>query len=100
MKIPRTEMATLSSQRFLQADPRISKGMQFTTDGKAVGYPITENGVDHIWIQRIDGASRRQITQFNSEQITSFHCSRDGKTFGVLRGHTDSDIVLRQESKP
>jgi hypothetical protein len=97
-KIVLLDAATLSSQRFLQADPRISKGVQFTTDGKAVRYPITENGVDN-GSSLIDGAPGRQITHFNSEQITSFHWSPDGKNPGVLRGPTDSDVVLLQESK-
>jgi len=99
-KIALLDVATLSSPRFLEANPRISKGVQFTTDGKAVAYPIAENGVDNVWIQPIDGSPGHQITKFDSEQILSFHWSPDGKNLGVLRGHTDSDVVLLQESKP
>jgi len=100
VKIALLDTATLTSPKLLQADPRISKGVQFTPDGKAVAYPILENGVENIWIQPLDGSSGRQITHFNSEQITSFHWSPDGKNLGVLRGHTDSDVVMLQESKP
>jgi eukaryotic-like serine/threonine-protein kinase len=99
-KIVLLDVATLSSPRILEVNPRISKGVQFTPDGKAVAYPIAENGVDNVWIQPIDGAPGRQITHFNSEQIASFHWSPDGKNLGVIRGHTDSDVVLLQESKP
>ncbi|HMD18438.1 MAG TPA: protein kinase [Terriglobales bacterium] len=99
-KIALLDTATLSSPRFLEANPRISKGVQFTADGKAVAYPVAENGVDNVWIQPIDGTPGRQITHFNSEQIQSFHWSLDGKNLGILRGHTDSDVVLLQESKP
>jgi eukaryotic-like serine/threonine-protein kinase len=99
-KIALLDVATLSSPRFLEANPRISKGVQFTADGKAIAYPIAENGADNVWIQPIDGTPGRQITHFNSEQISSFHWSRDGKNLGVLRGHTDSDVVLLQESRP
>ena len=99
-KIALLDVATLSSPRFLEANPRVSKGVQFTADGKAVAYPIAENGVDNIWVQPIDGGPGRQITHFNSEQILAFHWSPDGKNLGVLRGHTDSDVVLLQESKP
>ncbi len=99
-KIALLDVATLSSPRFLEANPRISKGAQFTPDGSAVAYPITENGVDNVWLQPIDGGPGRQITHFNSEQIFSFHWSPDGKNLGILRGHTDSDVVLLQESKP
>ncbi len=99
-KIALLDTATLTSPRFLTANPRISKGVQFTPDGKSVAYPVAENGVDNIWVQPIDGGPGRQITHFNSEQIYSFHWSPDGKHLGVLRGHTDSDVVLLQESKP
>jgi serine/threonine protein kinase len=47
-----------------------------------------------------DGSPGRQITNFKSEQITDFHWSFDGSKLGLIRGHTDSDVVLLQESKP
>ncbi|MGB9235663.1 MAG: hypothetical protein WCC04_14730, partial [Terriglobales bacterium] len=94
------DTATLTSPRLLPVDPRISRGVQFTADGKAIAYPITDNGVDNVWIQPLDGTPGRQITHFTSEQIASFHWSPDGKNLGVLRGHTDSDVILLQETKP
>jgi eukaryotic-like serine/threonine-protein kinase len=86
--------------RLLDADRRITRGgVQFTPDGKSVAYPIHENGVDNIWIQPLDGTAGRQITNFTSEQINSFHWSPDGKSLGILRSHSESDVVLLQESK-
>jgi serine/threonine protein kinase len=99
-KIALLDVATLTSPRMFDANPRISKGVQFTADGKFVAYPVFENGVDNVWIQPIDGSPGHQITHFNSERILQFHWSPDGKRLGILRGHTDSDVVLLQESKP
>jgi len=99
-KIALLDLATLGSPRMFDANPRISKGVQFTADGKSVAYPVAENGVDNVWIQPTDGSPGHQITHFNSERILSFHWSPDGKKLGILRGHTDSDVVLLQESKP
>lgn len=99
-KIALLDVATLRSPRMFDANPRISKGVQFTADGKSVAYPVKQNGVDNVWIQPVDGSAGHQITHFNSEQILSFHWSPDGKKLGILRGHTDSDVVLLQESKP
>ena len=99
IKLALLDLTTLKSPRLLDANPHISGGPQFTSDGKAVAYPVRENGVDNVWIQPLDGPGR-QITKFNSEQILSFHWSPDGKDLGVLRGHTDSDVVLLRESKP
>ena len=41
-----------------------------------------------------------ELTNFNSEHIEDFHWSFDGSKLGMVRGHTDSDVVLLQESKP
>jgi len=99
-KIALLDLATLRSPRMFDANPRISKGVQFMADGKSVAYPVKENGVDNVWVQPVEGTPGHQITHFTSEQILSFHWSPDGKKLGILRGHTDSDVVLLQESKP
>jgi serine/threonine protein kinase/Tol biopolymer transport system component len=89
-----------SSPRLLNADPRVAGGgLAFTPDGNGVAYPIHENGVDNIWIQPLDGSPGHQITHFTSERIESFHWSPDGKTLGILRSHSESDVVLLQETK-
>jgi eukaryotic-like serine/threonine-protein kinase len=89
-----------AAPRLIDADPRVTRGgVQFTPDGKSVAYPIHENGVDNIWIHPLDGSPGRRITNFTSEQITSFHWSADGKSLAVLRNHSESDVVLLQESK-
>jgi eukaryotic-like serine/threonine-protein kinase len=98
-RIALLDLATLTAPRLLDVNPHISAGPQYTVDGKSISYPIRENGVDNIWVQPLDGSAGHQITRFDSEQILSFHWSPDGKNLGVLRGHTDSDVVLFQESK-
>ena len=99
-RIALLDFATMSDPRLLDPNPHISAGPQFTSDGKAVAYSIRDNGVDNVWVQPLDGSTGRQITKFDAEQILSFHWSPDGKNLGILRGHTDSDVVLLQESKP
>lgn len=90
-----------SRPRLVDADERISiGGLNFTPDGKAVAYPIRENGVDNLWIQPLDGSTGRKITQFDAEQIFNFRWSPDGKNLCILRGHSDSDVVLIRESSP
>ncbi len=91
--------STPSPPHLIDADERISSGgLNFTPDGKAVAYPIRENGVDNIWVQPLDGSQGRQITYFDSEQIRNFRWSAEGRSLCILRGHTDSDVVLIRES--
>jgi retron-type reverse transcriptase len=60
------------------------------------------NRLEPIFEPLFDDASfgYRRGRSTKSEQIYSFHWSPDGKNLGILRGHTDSDVVLLQESKP
>jgi eukaryotic-like serine/threonine-protein kinase len=78
-KIALLDTATLSSPRLLPVDPRISRGVQFTPDGKAVAYPIADNGVDNVWIQPLDGAPGRQITP----TPTSSCCKKPNRSIPV-----------------
>jgi Tol biopolymer transport system component len=90
--------AANAAPKLVDADERISSGgLNFTPDGKALAYPIRENGVDNIWVQPLENPSGKQITAFNSDQILNFRWSPDGKSLAVLRGHTDSDVVLIRE---
>ncbi len=75
-------------------------GFEFTPDGKSLAYAVRESGIDNIFLQPLDGSPGHKITNFNSEQISDLHWSPDGKNLGILRTHSDSDVVLLQESKP
>ncbi len=74
--------------------------VRFSHDGKAVIYPFLDQDADNLWLQPLDGLPGKQITHFKSERIRDFHWSFDGKRLGLIRGHTDSDVVLLRESKP
>ena len=83
----------------LKPDPRISGYVRFTPNGKSVAYPVVENGVSNLWIQPLDGSPGRQITNFQSGTFNvHFYWSPDGKMLGILRGNTQSDIVLVRET--
>ena len=84
----------------LAADPRITFFGLFTPEGKAFAYAIGENGVDNVWLQPLDGSQGKKITNFSSGEIVDMQWSPDGKTLGLLRTHSDSDVVLLQETKP
>ena len=77
--------------------PQLNRSFHFTPDGKALALTVEENGVDNIWIQPLDGSKGRRLTSFESEQLFDFRWSPDGKSLGVLRYHTDSDVILLQD---
>jgi Tol biopolymer transport system component len=73
--------------------------IQYSPDGKALEYAVRENGVDNIWRQPLDGSPGKWETEFKSEQIGQFRWSPDGKRLAMVRGHTDSDVVLMRDTR-
>ncbi len=82
----------------LDTHPAIADSPRFTPDGKAFVYTITQNGVDNLWLQPLDGSPGRQITNFKTDQISRIEWSPDGKSIGVLSRRTEADVVLLRES--
>jgi len=67
---------------------------QFTRDNKALMYVFHDKDADNLWLQPLDGSPGKQLTDYKSELISEFHWSFDGSKLGIIRGHTDSDVVL------
>jgi len=73
--------------------------IRFIHDGKAVVYSFREKNAGNLWFQPLDGSPGKQITNFKSEFIYDFHLSFDGSKLALIRGHTDSDVVLFRDSE-
>jgi serine/threonine protein kinase len=101
--VEKLTLLSVDSNQILKAldfnHPR-SGPIRFSRDAKAVVYPFRHGGVDDLWLQPLDGSPGKQITDFKSEHIVDFHWSVDGSKVGVIRGHTDSDVVLIRDSQP
>jgi Tol biopolymer transport system component len=74
--------------------------IRFSPDGKAVVYPVRSAGTDNLWSQPVDASPGKQITDFPAEHILEFRWSFDGKQLALIRGHTDSDVVLIRDMQP
>ena len=72
--------------------------IRFIHDGKAVVYSFREKNAGNLWFQPLDGSPGKQITNFKSEFIYDFHLSFDGSKLALIRGHTESDVVLIRAS--
>ncbi len=68
--------------------------VHFSRDGKSIVYPIRENNADNLWQQPLEGSPGKQLTSFKAEHIWDYHWSPDGTKLALVRGHTDSDVVL------
>jgi len=99
-KVALLDLRSQDSPRLLDVDAGIAGGVRFTPDGKSIAYTVQENGVDNAWVQPLDGTPGHPITNFRSGRFSLFRWSLDGKSLGILRGRTESDVVvLLQELK-
>ena len=71
-----------------------SPGLRWRSDGRALTYTATENGVSNVWEQPLDGGAPKQITHFKEEQIFSFAWSADGQHLACVRGIEKGSAVL------
>lgn len=78
---------------------RVGLFIRFSHDGKSVVYPVRESGIDNLWQQPLDGSPGKQLTSFKAENIWDHHWSPDGSKIAMVRGHTDSDVVLMRDSQ-
>jgi Tol biopolymer transport system component len=53
-----------------------------------------KNGVNNIWLQKIDGGTPRQITNFDHGDIYAFDWSPDGKWLAVTYADPKRDVVI------
>ncbi|HKS94660.1 MAG TPA: protein kinase [Terriglobia bacterium] len=84
--------------RLLDPDPRIKGHLCFTPDGKALLYVIRASGVENLFLQPLDGSPGHPITSFPSDLVDTVHWSPDGKSLGMIRSHTESDVVLLHDT--
>jgi eukaryotic-like serine/threonine-protein kinase len=87
-----------SQTRLLDPDPRIMAMNQFAPDSKSVVYIIRENGAENLWLQPLDGSTGHAITNFQSDTVQNFEFSPDGESLGILRSHTESDVVVLHDN--
>ena len=73
---------------------------RFTPDDKALAYSVLDNGVANVWAQPLDGRPAYPLTSFKSDEIHDFHWSPDGKRLAIVRGRTESNVVLIHDTHP
>ena len=73
---------------------QILSPVRWTTDGRALTYIDTREGVSNLWNQPLADGPPKQLTNFQSETISSFAWSRDGKRLALVRGVINNDVVL------
>ena len=72
---------------------------QWSPDGHGVDITLTKGGATNVWRQPIPSGTLKQITNFPSGIVRSYHWSPDGKILFITRGSQSSDIILLKSAK-
>ncbi len=90
--------ATGPQMRVLNAERPFVAVFHFAPDDKALVYMIRANGAENLWLQPLDGSAGHAVTNFTSDAIQNYEYSPDGKKLGILRSHTESDVVILHDN--
>ncbi|HEX8652674.1 MAG TPA: winged helix-turn-helix domain-containing protein [Pyrinomonadaceae bacterium] len=100
------ELATLPLDGQEQQHPVNVPGFQYhpgpihwTSDGRALTYIETRDGVSNIWSQTLDSGPAKQLTDFKTDEIFWFDWSRDGRWLVCARGAVTRDVIIISDLK-
>jgi Tol biopolymer transport system component len=80
--------------RSLDAPTAMTGSMQFSADGKAIYYPITEKGVSNLVSRPLDGGPPTQVTDFKELTGYGFAYNWPANKLAVTRGKPNNDVVI------
>jgi serine/threonine protein kinase/Tol biopolymer transport system component len=72
----------------------ISNAFQYSADGQALYYPVTERGVSNLVMQSIGDAAVKPITNFTDLTIYGFDYDWKNNRLAVVRGRNNNDVVM------
>jgi eukaryotic-like serine/threonine-protein kinase len=70
----------------------------WSSDGKSLVYSAVDRN-SNIWMQSLDNAKPRQLTEFTSGKIVNLRWSVDAKKLYIVRGMVNSDLILIRETQ-
>ncbi|MGB8887649.1 MAG: protein kinase [Candidatus Korobacteraceae bacterium] len=72
----------------------ISNFFQYSSDGQALYYPVTEKGVSNMVMQQVGGTTVAPMTNFTDLTIYGYDYDWKNKKLAIARGQTNHDVVL------
>ena len=89
--IPASGGAPIKSIPTLEA---LAGELEYSADGKAVYYPVTEKGVANLFRQSLDGGAPTRVTDFKELNIYGYAYDWADNKLAITRGRVNSDVVV------
>ena len=77
-----------------EPSPLISGRPEFSNDGKALYYPVTEKGVSNLVKQSLDGGQPIPVTDFKELTVYGYSFNWPANKLAITRGKLNSDVVV------
>lgn len=68
--------------------------LQWTPDGKAVSYLVTEKGVSNIWTQPIDGSKPQKYSNWQTDEVFRYAWTGDSSKLAFEKGLVINDVLI------
>jgi serine/threonine protein kinase len=91
------ELLEGESLRSFDARADLSGELQFSQDGKAIYYPVTDKGVSNLVRQPLDGSSPASVTDFKELTVYGYAYNWPGNKLAITRGKPNNDVVIVTE---
>lgn len=75
----------------------LDRNFAWSPDGKSLTF-VNSSGTPNLWSIPLDDGKPKPLTDFNSGKIVDFAWSSDGKKIFIVRGVTNSDLVLIKDT--
>ena len=83
--------------RSFDARADLSGELQFSEDGKAIYYPVTDKGVSNLVRQPLDGSAPAPVTDFKELTVYGYAYNWPGNKLAITRGRPNNDVVIITE---
>jgi serine/threonine protein kinase len=71
----------------------------WSPDGKSLTFLSSRSGVQNLWRLPLDGTAPQPVTDFKTGRIFNFTWAADGKNLYIVRGSTNSDLILIRDGQ-
>lgn len=68
--------------------------LQWTPDGKAISYLITEKGTSNIWTQPIEGGKPHKYSNWHTDEVFRYAWSSDSLKLAFEKGLVINDVLI------
>ena len=85
--------------RFFDTSPSMRMNTVWMPDNRGIAYLDARDGTPNVWVQPLAGGRPTRLTGFQTDGVTAFDFSRDGRQLALTRTAETTGVVLIKDFK-